>query len=283
MSKDVRKLAGRLKFFSNAWLKITNDSVIRKWIRGFEIPFISKPRQECIPSDTAWSSAESAAIKEQLHELLTISKGTVEKCVPLKDQFISNIFLVPKPDRTSRLILNLKKLNEFIITEHFKIKDWKVAKLGLVRRNFFMATLDLKDAYYLIPIEKTDRKFLRFTYKGKLYEFTCLPFGLNVATYVFTKILKSIAAYLRKRSFMSVFYLDDMLLMGRSHEACAENIRETKKLIQELGFIINDDKSVTVPSQRCKFLGLIFDSQKMSIELPEDKVQRTRIILNKFE
>ena len=87
-----------------------------------------------------------------------------------------------------------------------------------------MAILDLKDAYYLVSIAKTDRKYLRFTYKGELYEFTCLPFGLNVAPWVFTKILKPIAAYFRKRGCLSVFYLDDMLLMGKSHETCAENI-----------------------------------------------------------
>lgn len=85
-------------------------------------------------------------------------------------------------------------------------------------------------------------------YKRELYEFTCLSFGLNVAPYVFTKILKPIAAYSRRRGFLSIFYLDDMLVIGRSYEACAENIRETKKLVQELGFIINDNKSLTVPT-----------------------------------
>lgn len=76
---------------------------------------------------------------------------------------------------------------------------------------------------------------------------SCLSFGLNVAPYVFTKILKPIAAYSRTR-FLSVFYLDDMLVIGRSYEACAENIRETKKLVQEFGFIINDNMSLTVPT-----------------------------------
>ncbi|KAM0736382.1 Gag-Pol polyprotein [Formica fusca] len=144
-----------------------------------------------------------------------------------------------------------------------------------------MATLDLKDAYYLVPIEKISRKFLRFLYKGELFEFTCLPFGLNVAPYVFTKLLKPVAAYLRKQGFASVFYMDDILIIGRSYEKCVINIRETTKLLQELEFRINEEKSLTVPTQRCKYLGLIFDSKKMSIELPEDKVRRMDL-LNKF-
>ena len=35
----------------------------------------------------------------------------------------------------------------------------------------------MKDAYYSIPIQSSDRKFLRFIWEGELYEFTCLPNG----------------------------------------------------------------------------------------------------------
>ena len=44
-----------------------------------------------------------------------------------------------------------------------------------------MAKLDLKDAYFAIPIAKAQRKFLRFTYEGVTYEFNCLPFSLSSA------------------------------------------------------------------------------------------------------
>ena len=35
-------------------------------------------------------------------------------------QFISYIFLVPKPNGKFRLVINLKQLNEFVYNEHFK-------------------------------------------------------------------------------------------------------------------------------------------------------------------
>ena len=40
-----------------------------------------------------------------------------------------------------------------------------------------MAPVDLKDAYYSIPIAEEDRKLLMFQWKGKYYQFTCLPNG----------------------------------------------------------------------------------------------------------
>ena len=45
-----------------------------------------------------------------------------------------------------------------------------------------MAVLDLKDAYYSVPINPQHRKYLRFEFK----EFTCLPNGLASAPRVFT-------------------------------------------------------------------------------------------------
>ena len=46
-------------------------------------------------------------------------------------------------------------------------------------RNCYMASLNLKDAYYSVQISLEERKFLRFCWKGVLYQFTCLPNGLS--------------------------------------------------------------------------------------------------------
>ena len=58
-----------------------------------------------------------------------------------------SIFVTPKSDGRHRLILNLKSLNEYIDTEHFKMHGLKEI-LKLVERNRYMAALDIKDAYY---------------------------------------------------------------------------------------------------------------------------------------
>lgn len=112
-------------------------------------------------------------MSEQIKELL--EKGAVEECESCQGEFILPIFLTPKPDGISRFILNLKKLNEFIVMEHFKLEDIRTAR-DLLHQNSFMVTIDLKDAYYVVPIKKSDRKYVRFKFKGKLLEFCCLPF-----------------------------------------------------------------------------------------------------------
>lgn len=70
--------------------------------------------------------------------------------------------------------------------------------LHLVRRNCYFAKIDFKDAYFSIPIDENDRKYLRFTWKGQIYEFTALPNGLSSAPRIFTKVMKPVFSTLRQ-------------------------------------------------------------------------------------
>ncbi|VDI48589.1 Hypothetical predicted protein [Mytilus galloprovincialis] len=48
-------------------------------------------------------------------------------------------------------------------------------------------SLDLSDAYFHIPISQTYRKYLRFVWNNKVFQFKALPFGLSTAPLAFTK------------------------------------------------------------------------------------------------
>jgi hypothetical protein len=87
-----------------------------------------------------------------------LDKGVVIKVKHEKGQILSNIFLCPKPDGTHRLILNLKKFNETVAYHHFKMDSIHTI-IKLVVPNCFMASLDMKDAYYSIPIRASHYLF----------------------------------------------------------------------------------------------------------------------------
>ena len=55
-------------------------------------------------------------------------------------------------------------------------------------------------------------KYLRFTWKGKCYEFTSLPFGLAPTPLIFTKLMKPIASFLRSQGVRLLVYLDNILM-----------------------------------------------------------------------
>ncbi|KAI8488054.1 hypothetical protein Bbelb_341720 [Branchiostoma belcheri] len=89
---------------------------------------------------------------------------------------------------------------------------------------------------------------------------------------VFTKILKPIAAQLRALGVRLVIYLDDILIMAQSADLCREHTALTRSFLENLGFVVNLEKSQLTPSQTREFLGFTICSVKMEVLLPDQKV-----------
>ena len=203
-------------------------------------------------------------IDAEIAKLITREVLQVTNRVP--DGFISNIFIRPKKDGAFRMIPNLKPLNKFVNYHHFKMDTFRTA-LKLVRSGCFMASVDLKDAYYSIPIAEEDRKLLMFQWKGKYYQFTCLPNGLSSAPRISTKILKLVYARLRSIGHTCMGHIDDSLLVGQSYNSYHRNIADTVSLFTNLIFTIHPVKSVLQPQQKIDFLGFVLDSITMTVTL----------------
>lgn len=162
-----------------------------------------------------------------------IDKGAVSECEPWDGQFLSSYFLVRKSIGEQRFIINLKNFNCFIDPPHFKMEDLKTV-IRLLVPYCYMATIDLNDAFLLVPIGNDFTKYLRFEFNGVLYQFNCLPFGLCTSAYVFAKLLKPVAHFLRSSGFISFIYLDDIWLTGNTEEAYNLNVLRTKELMETL-------------------------------------------------
>lgn len=101
-----------------------------------------------------------------------------------------------------------------------------------------------------------------------------MPFGLGPAPRIFTKILKPIISSLRKQGLRLVAYLDDILIIGNSRLAALQAVREVINLFESLGFLIQQEKSVTDPAQSLEYIGLVINTVTMSFSLPEKKREK---------
>ena len=72
-----------------------------------------------------FSPAESQLIEEEVHGLL--QKGAITHVSPCQEEFISNLFLVPKKTGDMRPVINLKPLNGFVQNIHFKMENIQMA------------------------------------------------------------------------------------------------------------------------------------------------------------
>ena len=228
-------------------------------------PVQGRPPSELHLSETAQQHVEAEVDK-------LVQKEAIMAVDPVADQFISSIFAVPKKDGTQRPVVNLKPLNIFVQKCHFKMEGIQMVK-ELLRKDDWMVSVDLKDAYLSVPVASDHRKYLRFRWKNQIYEFQCLPFGLSSAPRTFTKMLKPVMAILRQRGMRSIVFIDDILLMAHSSQGLVEQTQEVIQLLQLLGFRINWEKSVLSPCQMITYLGFVINSKQMMLSLPEEKLQ----------
>jgi hypothetical protein len=94
----------------------------------------------------------------------------------------------------------------------------------LTTKNCYFESIDLKDAYYSCNVKKCDRKYLRFIWNGKKYQYTALAMGLASSPRIFTKLMKPVFSTLRKQGHTNVAYIDDTLLISPTKEECIENV-----------------------------------------------------------
>ena len=103
-----------------------------------------------------------------------------------------------------------------------------------------MVTIDLKDAYYSVPVNEDSRKYLKFLWNSSIYEFKSLPNGYRDAPRLFTKIMKPIAfGTLVKLGHASVVYSDDSYLLGTPNKQCRLIVILAVKLVSALGCTVH--------------------------------------------
>ena len=136
LSKSIPEvpLAGRLKHFIGAWVRITQNPKILDIVKGYKIPFHSTPFQSKIPSQPNVSRGGEELVKPEVKEML--KKAAIRKVQPSQGEFVSNLFLLKKKDVGQRPVINLKQLNAYIPHCDFKMEGLQNLNYVLQKRDY---------------------------------------------------------------------------------------------------------------------------------------------------
>ncbi len=188
--------------------------------------------------------------------------------------------LQPKGDGGLRPILDLRRLNFSLYKGKFKMLMIKTIMSQIQEGDWFV-TIDLKDAYFHIQIVQRHRRFLRFAFGGKAYQYKVHPFGLALAPRTFTKCMDAALAPLRLQGIRVLNYLDDWLILAHSRKLVSLHRDIVLRHIHSLGLRINAKKSVLLPSQRTVSVRL--DSVQMQARLAPARISTFTACLASFK
>ena len=100
-------------------------------------------------------------------------QGVLEVVTDPDPGFYSRLFLVEKSSGGWRPVIDLLPLNEFVRQTPFRMETPNSVLL-VVRKDDFLASIDLKDAYFQILVHPSSRKLLCFVSNGTVYQFRAL-------------------------------------------------------------------------------------------------------------
>ena len=278
-------VGGRLGSFADNWDRITSDVFVRNVVRnGYSLEFAegSSPPLSRVPiSFPSREGAERGLLDDAVRKLL--EKQAIE---PVEDDcspgFYSRLFLVPKRDGGQRPVIDLSRLNTYLEVDHFKMET-PATIMAAMRQGDWTTSIDLKDAYFHIPVAKRSRKYLRFVVNGKAYQFRALPFGLASAPLVFTRVMNEVAAYAHRQGVRLHIYLDDWLLRSLDVQRLVADTRFMLGLCDFLGLLVNVPKSNLTPAQEFVFLGIFFQTVPFICRPSRDRWKRLLALLKFFK
>ena len=169
-------------------------------------------------------------------------------------------------------------MRKHIKYNHFKM-EWLSDVFKIIQTNSWMASFDLKDAFYSTPITQSHLKKFKFSWK-RCYKYVGVPYGYSEAMRIFTKNPKPLFVKLRNQGHLSVPFVDDSYLKGNTYSQCCENVNGSVNLLQSLEFSLHQDKSVLEPTQSVEFLCFIIDSVAMEIRINPEQASA---IVNKID
>ena len=195
------------------------------------------------------------------------SLGVIEESL---SPWSSPITTVVKPGKT-RMCIDCRDLNKVTVKDAYPIPNIDGLLMRLTETRFISA-LDLKDAFWQIPLEESSKEKTAFTVAGRpLYQFKVMPFGLCNAPQTMCRLMDLvIPGELRHRVFV---YLDDLLIFSNSFEEHLDLLRLVAKRIQISGLTLNIQKSKFCMKE-VNYLGYIVGEG--GLRTSDEKVQSIR-------
>lgn len=253
LTKDERKqLTETLKCFH--WT--SEHSLGRTNLIEHEIEMIEGATMRDMPmyrySPKVWESIEQEL--ERYEKL-----GVIEECT---SEYASPLVPVKKSNGNIRVCLDSRKINSITKKDAYPMRNMNEIFHRLQKAKYF-SIIDLKDAYFQIPLKESCRNYTAFRTPKGLFRFKVVPFGLKNAPFTMSRLMnKAIGFDLEPYVFI---YLDDIVIATESLDEHFRLLKEVANRLAKAGLTISVQKSRFCRRQ-VKYLGYLLTENGLAID-----------------
>ena len=266
---DVIETVPCLGDYAEAWRSITQQPFVLQSVVGYRLDIVTIP--PLLGPGRALTVSRSLQINvmgEEIEALL--KKSAIEQVHGNSPGFFSFLFLVPKERGGEKTSHQPETVEPFHMTTLKEVGQ-------SIRHGDWSITIDLRDTFLHVPVHKEYRRYLRFAWMERIYQFKRLPFGLTSSPQVFTDITRPLVEHCRIKGIRVIFYLDDILVLVSTRTLVCQHRDYVLNLLHQVGFKRIQKKCCLTPSQTFPYLE--WDSISMQVSLPQTTLDHIRQLI----
>ena len=179
------------------------------------------------------SPAKRQYLKDEIEYLL--KHNIIE---PSCSEWASPCLLVPKPDKSYRMVTDYRKVNALTVTDSYPLPrvDDIIDQVGNAK---YVTKIDLLKGYYQIPLSEEAKVISAFATPSGLYQYKVMPFGMKNAPATFQRLINKVINDIEGVEA----YIDDIVITGCTWEEHMERLKLVFARLKECNLTINLAKS----------------------------------------
>lgn len=163
-----------------------------------------------------------------------LRRGIVERS---NSPWASPILLVKKKDGSYRFCVDYRKLNSCTVRDSYPL-PYVSNTLNKPRDARYISTLDIKSAFWKVPVKSEYRQYTSFTVPNRgLFQFRRMPFGLCSSPATWQRLMNIVLGNdLEPYVFC---YLDDIVIVTQDFEKHLEILAEVLKRLRKANLAVS--------------------------------------------
>ena len=138
-------------------------------------------------------------------------------------------------------------------------------------RGCYMWKSDLSRAYRQLRVDPLDYPLLAIQHNGSIFVDICPSFGCRASGSAQQRVSNAVVHIMERKGFDILAYVDDFCGVSATRPEARRGFDEFGALTTKLGLKLAPDKTST-PATKLEWLGFTFDSNQLSISVPQEKL-----------